>query len=156
MAEIPNRRIDWRQLECCSPCWWSFACLAFEEEKRCCYVAAPAPPPLPAWPSPNTCLLLGNPLTADQHHKGVWSGEIDMMGLLPMWWWKDVLHWFCVAGSFLPLQSEGLEFWPANHLEVLFDHIFLMLICSLYGQQTIWRYYMIIFLIVNLFNGLSF
>ena len=30
---------------------------------------------------------------------------------------------FCVAGSFLPLQSEGLEFWSANYLEVPFDHI---------------------------------
>ena len=76
------------------------------------------------------------------------------MGLLAMWWWKDALHRFSLAGSFLPLQSEGLKFWPANHLEVhhiLNFNLVVCFQCMITDQQNIWRSYMIIFSIVNFF-----
>ena len=121
LAEIPNRRKDWRQrdfyyamllpllvksclwggeeeLVCCCPCSSTSACLAQLQTL------------LPPWQFSHSRPTSQGSLVRWNRQDG---SSVNVM-----------MERFCVAGSFLPLQSEGLEFWSANHLEVLYDHIF--------------------------------
>ena len=90
-------------------------------------VASPHSPALPAWTLAQPCRLLGNRLHGHQHDKGVWSGDDGN---------RSAWSWCSVAGSLVPLQSERIEFWPTNHLEVS-HNFFLPHLMVLF-----WRHYM--------------